>query len=100
MTQAHGIQLAVAVALAILAALTAAAEASLSSFSRARADRLVEEGLPGAERVRRIVDDPPRYLNTTLFLRTMLEISAIVLVANVVFGLIPNTWQAGAVIAG
>ena len=30
----------------------------------------------------------------------MIEISAIVLVANVIFGLIPKTWQAGAVTSG
>ena len=41
--------------------------------------------MPGAQRVRKIVDDPPRYLNTALFVRSMIEISAIVLVANVIF---------------
>ena len=71
--------------LVIFAGLTAAAEAALFSFSKARADRLVAEGVPGAQRVRRLVEDPPRYLNTALFLRTILEISAITLVAKVVF---------------
>ena len=37
----------------IFAGLTAAAEAALFSFSKARADRLVAEGVPGAQRVRR-----------------------------------------------
>ena len=50
--------------------------------------------------MRKIVEDPPRYLNTALFVRSMIEISAIVLVANVIFGLIPKTWQAGAVTSG
>ena len=79
----------------IFAGLIAAAEAGLSSFSKARADRLVEEGRPGAQRVRRIADDPPRYLNTALFLRTLVEISAITLVAMVVFSF-DATWEAGA----
>ena len=74
----------------------AAAEAALSSFSKARADRLVEDGAPGAARVRRIVDDPPRYLNTALFVRTVCEISAIVLVALVVFGIFAGHLAAGA----
>ena len=100
MTQAHWLQLGIAFVLTILAGLTAAAEAALSSFSKVRADRLVREGRPGARRVRKIVEDPPRYLNTALFLRSMIEISAIILVANVIFSLIPKTWQAGAVTAG
>ena len=100
MTSAYWLQLCIAFVLMILAGLIAAAEAALSSFSKARADRLVEDGRPGAQRVRKIVEDPPRYLNTALFLRSMIEISAIILVANVIFSLIPKTWQAGAVTAG
>jgi CBS domain containing-hemolysin-like protein len=100
MTQAYWLQLGIAFVLMIFAGLTAAAEAALSSFSKARANRLLEEGRPGARRVRKIVDDPPQFLNTALFLRSMIEISAIILVANVIFSLIPKTWQAGAVTAG
>jgi CBS domain containing-hemolysin-like protein len=100
MTSAHWLQLGIALVLMIFAGLSAAAEAALSSFSKARADRLVEEGRPGARRVRKILDDSPQYLNTALFLRSMIEISAIILVANVIFSLIPKTWQAGAVSAG
>src|SRR6186997_57529 len=100
MTHADWIQLSIAFVLMILAGLIAAAEAALSSFSKVRANRLVEEGRPGAQRLRKIVADPPRYLNTALFVRSMIEISAIILVANVIFSLIPTTWQAGAVTAG
>ena len=77
--------LVVACVLVMLAGLIAGAEAALSSFSTARADELVEEGGRGAVRVRRIVEDPPRYLNTALFLRMVCEITAIVLVAQVLF---------------
>ncbi|HEY5821059.1 MAG TPA: hemolysin family protein [Propionibacteriaceae bacterium] len=94
------LELAIALVLVIFAGLTAAAEAGLSSFSKARADRLVAEGVSGAQRVRRLVEDPPRYLNTALFLRTMIEISAITLVAKVVFSNIPVTWEAGLITAG
>ena len=76
-------------------ACTAAAEAALYSFSKARADRLVAEGCPGAARVRKIADDPPRYLNTALLLRTIFEISAIVLVALVVFGIFSRHLASG-----
>ena len=71
MNQADWIQLSIALALAMLAGLMAAAEAALSSLTRARADRLVVEGRPGAQRVRRIAADPPRYLTTALFIRSV-----------------------------
>ena len=76
MNEADWLQLAIALVLVIFAGLSAAAEAALYSFSKARADRLVKDGRPGAAKVRKIVDDPPRYLNTALFLRTVFEISA------------------------
>ncbi|MGI8457224.1 MAG: hemolysin family protein [Propionibacteriaceae bacterium] len=94
------IQLVVAVVLVALAGGMAAAEAALYSFSRARADRLVADGLPGAVRVRKIVEDPPRYLNVALLLRTIFEISSIVLVALVVFGLFVQTWERVLITAG
>ena len=93
-------QLVVALVLVVLSGIMAAAEAALSSFSKARAERLVEDGRPGALRVQRIVEDPPRYLNTALFVRTVCEISAIVLVALVVFGIFDATWERVLITAG
>jgi CBS domain containing-hemolysin-like protein len=98
--QADWIQLSVALVLAMLAGLMAAAEAALSSLTRARAEWLVQEGRPGAQRVRQIADDPPRYLNTALFVRTVCEISVIVLVALVVFGIFDATWERVLITAG
>jgi CBS domain containing-hemolysin-like protein len=98
--EADAYQLAIAVVLVIFAGLIAAAEAAIHPFSKSRADRLVAEGRPGAAKLRKIVDDPPRYLNTALFLRTVLEISAIVLVALVVFGIFFSTWQRVLITAG
>jgi CBS domain containing-hemolysin-like protein len=98
--QADWIQLSIALVLAVLAGLMAAAEAALSSLTRARAEWLVEEGRPGALRVRRIAEDPPRYLNTALFIRTVCEISVIVLVALVVFGIFDQTWERVLITAG
>ncbi len=100
MNQADWIQLSIALLLAMLAGLMAAGEAALSSLTRARAERLVEEGRPGALRVRRIAEDPPRYLNTALFIRTVCEISVIVLVALVVFGIFDATWERVLITAG
>ena len=100
MTQNDWIFLSIAVVLVIVAGLLAAAEASLHSFSKARADRLVDEGRPGAVRLRRMLDDLPPHLNTALFVRSLVEISAIVLVAKVAFTQIERVWLAGLITAG
>ena len=104
--------LGIAVVLVFIAGLFTAAEAALSSFSKARAEEQSEEGQPGAGRLLRIVEDPPRYLNTALFMRMLCEITAIVLVTKVMIDLIEGrgdiataqttgrTWGALAAAAG
>jgi CBS domain containing-hemolysin-like protein len=72
--------LATAGALVVLAGLFSAADAALSSFSRARAEEIGAEGRVGSRWLLTILDDPPRYLNTALLLRMFCEVSAIVLV--------------------
>jgi len=74
--------LAVVAGLVIVAALLSAADASLGSFSRARAAELRDEGRAGAKALLRTVDDPARYLNTVLLLRLGAEIAATVLAAH------------------
>ena len=70
-----------AAALVLLAGVFSAAEAALASFSRARAEELVDDGRAGARRLVRLLEDAPRHLNTALLLRLLCEIAAIVLVA-------------------
>jgi CBS domain containing-hemolysin-like protein len=86
MTGSDWLSLVVALVLVIFAGLFAAGESALYSFSRSRAEQLVEDKRPGAKRVQQIMEDPPRYLNTALLVRTVFEICAIVLVAAVIFG--------------
>ena len=74
--------------LTVLAGAFSSADAALSSFSKARAEQIAEDGQPGAARLLRIVEDPPRYLNTALFLRMLCEIAAIVMVTVVSLDLI------------
>jgi CBS domain containing-hemolysin-like protein len=69
----------VVVGLVMVAGLLSAAEAALAGFSRARAEELDDERRPGARRVLKILDDPPRYLNTALFLRLLAETGSVVL---------------------
>ena len=93
MTQPEWLELAVAGVCVVLAALLVAAEAALQSFSRSRAERLVEEGRSGAKKLLTLTQDPAPYLNTTLFLRLFLESVAIVLVALIFFQHTEATWE-------
>src|SRR6478735_4427427 len=71
-----------------VAGLFSSADAALSSFSKARAEEIAAEGRSGSARLLVIVGDPPRYLNTALFLRMLTEIASIVLVTVVMLDLI------------
>jgi CBS domain containing-hemolysin-like protein len=81
-----------AAALVALAGLFSAADAALSTFSRARAEELQAEGRAGAKRLAALLGDPPRYLNTALLLRLLCEIAAIVLVTQVMHGVYDGAW--------
>ena len=76
--------------LVVVAGLFSSADAALSSFSKARAEELVEQGRPGGNRLLRILEDPARYLNSALLLRMLCEILAIVLVAAVARDLVDS----------
>ena len=72
----------------LVAGLFSSADAALSSFSKARAVEIASEGKSGSARLLVILEDPPRYLNTALFLRMLTEIAAIILVTVVMLDLI------------
>jgi CBS domain containing-hemolysin-like protein len=80
--------LVVVAVLVVLAGLISSVEAALSSFSRARAEEIAQEGKPGAARLLRVVEDPARFMNTALFLRLLVEIAAIVLATVVMTDLL------------
>ncbi len=72
-----------AAVLVVVAGFFSSVDAALASVSRVRAEELANEGRGGARRLLTIAGDPSRYLNTALFLRMLCEITAIVLVAEV-----------------
>jgi magnesium and cobalt exporter, CNNM family len=76
----------VAGALVVLAGVFSAADAALTSYSRARAEELVGEGRPGAKRLVALLDDRAPYLNTAILLRLLCETGAAVLLTLVVLG--------------
>ena len=93
MTQTQWTSLAIALVCVLVAALMTAAEAALQSFSKSRAERMVKDGNSRAERLVQITADPAPYLNTSMFVRIILEVAAIVLVADVMFGTFDRLWE-------
>ena len=81
-----------AAVLVVLAGVFSAAEAALTTYSRARAEELVGEGRPGAKRLVALLDDRARYLNTAILLRLLCETGAAVL-----FTLVVLRWYDGSV---
>jgi CBS domain containing-hemolysin-like protein len=80
-----GLLLAV-LALLVVAGLLTSSESALSSFSRARAEELRAERRPGAVRLVALLEDPAPSLNTALFLRTLAEVTAVVLATLMITG--------------
>jgi CBS domain containing-hemolysin-like protein len=78
----------IAAVLVLVAGVFSSADAALSSFSKARAEEIAAAGTSGSARLLVIAEDPPRYLNTALFLRMLTEIAAIILVTVVALDLI------------
>jgi len=93
LTQTQWILLAIAAVCILLAALMTTADSALSSVSKSRAEKLVADGRPGSQRLLQLAQDPAPYLNTSLFLRIMLEVIAIVLVALVFFEHFTQAWE-------
>src|SRR5688500_13036512 len=83
--------LAAAAILVAAAGVFSSVDAALASLSKVRAEELLADGRHGARRLLTIAEDPPRFLNTALFLRMLCEITAIVLVAEVVLGSVDDT---------
>lgn len=83
-----------AAVLVVLAGLLSAADAALASFSRARADELLDDRRSGSRRLIALLDDPLPALNTALFLRLLSEIAAIVIVTIEIDEVVGGSWSA------
>ncbi len=86
--------------LAVIAGLLVSVDAALSSFSKARAEELDDEGRAGAGRLAEILEDPAPYLNSVLLMRVLAETSSIVLVALVVADDVDGLWARFAIAVG
>ncbi len=65
----------------------------MASVSRARAQRLVDDGRRGANRLLLVAQDPAPHLNTTLFLRIAFEVIATVMVTLIFVESFGVLWQ-------
>ena len=89
------IEIVIAVVCVLLASLMTAGEAALQAFSISRADALAKESpSPRANRLVSIMQDKAPFLNTSMFIRVLLEVVAIVLVTLVVVAHVEGTvWR-------
>lgn len=85
-------QLISAVVLILFGGLFAAIDAALSTVSMARVDELVRDERPGAVRLSRVMVERPRYINLIVLLRITCEVSATVLLAAFLDGILGVTW--------
>ncbi|MEU3622312.1 hypothetical protein BS329_33790 [Amycolatopsis coloradensis] len=92
--------LVIAILLILLAGVFAAADAAVSTVSKARADGLVRLGRPGARQLALVIAERRRHINLILLLRMTCELTATVLVTVDILGWIQPLWLAVVVAAG
>jgi CBS domain containing-hemolysin-like protein len=63
------------VALLVVAAFFAASETALTRVARFQVVHMVDEGRKGAERLQKLLEDPPRFLNVILFLLLVVQLA-------------------------
>src|SRR5450432_2077347 len=82
-----------AVVLVFVAGVCAAADAALSRVSRVHVDDYVRDNRRGAMALRKVIAEPPRYLNVVLLLRVIAEMTAAVMVAVWAIGRFGESWD-------
>jgi magnesium and cobalt exporter, CNNM family len=83
----------VSAVLVVVAGVCAAADAALSRVSRVHVDDYVRDNRRGAMALRKVIAEPPRYLNVVLLLRVVAETTTAVLVAVWAIGRFGRTWE-------
>jgi len=83
---------AIAVVLVPLGGMFAAVDSALNTVSAARVDELAKDERPGAQRLRQILEDRPRYVNLMVLLRILCEITAAVVLAGALLEVLDRTW--------
>ncbi|NLE96447.1 MAG: HlyC/CorC family transporter [Propionibacterium sp.] len=92
MNQSEWIELIIALVCAVIASILAAVEMACTVTTRGKAERLVEDKAPGAERIMLIAEDPAPTINSVMFARMAFEITSITMVAMVAFSYFNADW--------
>lgn len=82
----------VALGCVVAAGLFIAVEQAIRGVSVSRAERLLEDGRPGAKRLLTIASDPAPFINTAYLVSAILEVTAVVLVTVVIAAHTEVTW--------
>ncbi|PIE20986.1 MAG: hypothetical protein CSA64_04125 [Arachnia propionica] len=93
MTGAQAIELAFSLFFAVGASILVATQAALSTMSKARAERLVQEKAPGASQMLRFAQESASTINTVMLARMALEITTITLISLLCYDLLQANWQ-------
>ncbi len=72
--------------LVVAATLFSTIDAAFQTVTKGRANKLVEDGVPGAQRVLQIAEDSAPTVTTALFLRLVCEVVAILVTADLLYG--------------
>jgi CBS domain containing-hemolysin-like protein len=81
------------IVLVFVAGACAAADAALSRVSRIHVDDYLRDDRRGAVALRKVIAEPPRYLNVVLLLRVAAEMTAAVLISVWSIGRFGKTWD-------
>ncbi|WP_241387016.1 hemolysin family protein [Rhodococcus sp. CH91] len=81
-----------AVVLVVLGGLFAALDSALNTVSAARAEELAKEGRASARRLLGLLEDRPRYVNLSVLLRILCEITATVVLVGALLAVLDRTW--------
>ncbi|NLG54623.1 MAG: HlyC/CorC family transporter [Rhodococcus sp.] len=84
--------IALAIVLIPLGGVFAAIDAALNTVSPARVEEMEKEGRAGSQRLLRILGDRARYVNLTVLLRILCEITATVVLVGALMDLLSPVW--------
>jgi len=85
LTSNQWIEIGLIVVLVIVATMFSTIDAAFQSLTKGRAQKLVEDGVPGGERVLEIAKDSAPTVTTALFLRMVSEVCAILIAADLLY---------------
>ncbi len=85
LTSNQWIEIGIVVVLVVMATIFSTIDAAFQTLTKGRANKLVDDGVPGSARVLQIAEDSAPTVTTALFLRMMSEVVAILVTADLLY---------------